>query len=135
MVLKQDSPYYEHFYHQLKPWEHYVPVRRDLSDLKERVLWAQEHDDEAYRIAQNARKFANENLLPQHIVCYHAVLFSVSARDDSQGFDFNTKYSKYPKLRQEMEYLFMKLQLPLLAVKPAGEDNIRQHFLACAHVT
>ncbi|XP_026325744.1 KDEL motif-containing protein 1-like isoform X2 [Hyposmocoma kahamanoa] len=76
LVLKQDSPYYEHFYPLLKPWEHYVPVRRDLLDLKERVLWALEHDDAAYRIAQNARKFANENLLPQHIVCYHAVLFS-----------------------------------------------------------
>lgn len=85
LVLKQDSPYYEHFYPQLKPWEHYVPVKRDLSDLKERVLWALEHDDEAYRIAHNARKFANENLLPQHIVCYHAVLFSVSANDGSQG--------------------------------------------------
>lgn len=83
LVLKQDSPYYEHFYHQLKPWEHYVPVKRDLSDLKDRVLWAQEHDDEAYKIAQNARKFANENLLPHHIVCYHAVLFSVSEREDS----------------------------------------------------
>ncbi|KAL0849394.1 hypothetical protein ABMA28_013695 [Loxostege sticticalis] len=76
MVLKQESPFFEHFYSMLRPWEHYVPVSRDLSDLKDRVIWAREHDDEARKISENARKFANENLLPQHIICYHAVLFS-----------------------------------------------------------
>ncbi|KAL4712826.1 hypothetical protein ACJJTC_011896 [Scirpophaga incertulas] len=75
MVMKQDSPYYEHFYKQLNAWEHYVPVSRDLSDLKERVLWARKNDDKAKIIANNARNFANNYLLPQHIICYHAVLF------------------------------------------------------------
>lgn len=77
MVLKQDSPYYEHFYHSLEPWVHYVPVKRDLSDLVERIKWAKDHDEDALKIAKNAREFANDNLLPQHIICYHAVLFKV----------------------------------------------------------
>lgn len=55
-----------------------MPVARDLSDLVRRVRWARKHDEEAKKIAENARKFANDNLLPQHIICYHAVLFSVS---------------------------------------------------------
>lgn len=80
MVLKQDSPYYEHFYGQLRAWEHYVPVKRDLSDLVDRVSWALGHDEEAYEISNKAREFANEQLLPQHIMCYHALLFSVSVR-------------------------------------------------------
>lgn len=46
VVLKQDSPYYEHFYHQLRPWEHYIPFRRDLSDLLDKISWAREHDEE-----------------------------------------------------------------------------------------
>ncbi|KAG7311342.1 hypothetical protein JYU34_002380 [Plutella xylostella] len=75
MVLKQDSPYYEHFYHSLEPWVHYVPVARDLSDLVQRIEWAKDHDEDASKIAKNARQFANDNLLPQHIICYHAVLF------------------------------------------------------------
>lgn len=78
MVLKQDSLYYEHFYGQLHAWEHYVPIARDLSNLKEQVIWSREHDDKARKIAENARKFANEHLLPQHIICYHAILFYVS---------------------------------------------------------
>lgn len=40
LVLKQDSPYYEHFYQALKPWKHYVPVKRNLSDLLEKIKWA-----------------------------------------------------------------------------------------------
>lgn len=78
MVLKQESPYYEHFYSQLREWEHYIPVARDLSDLVERIQWAIENDEKAHNIADNGRKFAQENLLPQHIICYHALLFSVS---------------------------------------------------------
>lgn len=77
LILKQDSPYYEHYYSNLEPWVHYVPVSRDLSDLVEKVKWAKEHDTEAAKIAENARRFANEHLLPQDVICYHAVLFKV----------------------------------------------------------
>ena len=45
VILKQDSPYYEHFYKDLKPYEHYIPVKRDLSDLEEKIIWARENDD------------------------------------------------------------------------------------------
>lgn len=78
LVLKQTSPYYEHFYGQLNEWEHFVPVKRDLSDLVDQLQWARSHDKEAFIIASNARKFAIENLSPQHIFCYHALLFWVN---------------------------------------------------------
>ncbi|KAL0161896.1 hypothetical protein M9458_041292, partial [Cirrhinus mrigala] len=41
LVLKQDSPYYEHFYTHLRAGVHYIPVKRDLSDLMEKIRWAQ----------------------------------------------------------------------------------------------
>lgn len=46
MVLKQDSGYYEHFYNELRPWEHYIPVRADLGDLLDKIRWARSHDEE-----------------------------------------------------------------------------------------
>lgn len=46
VVLKQDSSYYEHFYNELQPWEHYIPIRADLGDLLEKIQWAREHDEE-----------------------------------------------------------------------------------------
>ena len=45
-VLKQDSEYYEHFYKDMTPWVHYVPFKRDLSDLEERIIWLKNHDKE-----------------------------------------------------------------------------------------
>uniref|UniRef100_A0A1B0CTJ2 Glycosyl transferase CAP10 domain-containing protein n=1 Tax=Lutzomyia longipalpis TaxID=7200 RepID=A0A1B0CTJ2_LUTLO len=75
VVLKQDSPYYEHFYSQLKPMVHYIPFRRNLSDLIEKIHWAKSHDTTVRKIAQNARAFVRENLLPTHIFCYHVLLF------------------------------------------------------------
>ncbi|XP_014253410.1 KDEL motif-containing protein 1-like isoform X2 [Cimex lectularius] len=75
LVLKQNSPYYEHFYSELEPWVHYVPVKRDLSDLVEKIKWAKENDDKAKAISQAGRRFAVENLLPQDILCYHVQLF------------------------------------------------------------
>ena len=44
LVLKQDSEYYEHFYHLLEPWVHYVPVKSDISDLDEKLQWAMDND-------------------------------------------------------------------------------------------
>ena len=46
LVMKQDSIYYEYFYRDLLPWQHYIPLRSDLSDVLEQVKWAKEHDEE-----------------------------------------------------------------------------------------
>jgi hypothetical protein len=43
----------------LVPFEHYVPVKYDLSDLIEQIEWLRNHDDKAKQIAINARAFAN----------------------------------------------------------------------------
>ena len=52
-------------------------MKEDLSDLIEKIEWAKNHDLEARRMGEAGRRFANENLLPRDIFCYHAVLFKV----------------------------------------------------------
>lgn len=76
LVFKQDSKYYEHFYSSLTPWEHYIPVKRDLSDLVDRVRWAQQNEEQVLRIVRDARSFVRKHLMPGDVVCYHAVLFN-----------------------------------------------------------
>ena len=48
VVLKQDSSYYEYFYKMLKPYEHYIPFKRDLSDLMDKIKWAKENDQKVF---------------------------------------------------------------------------------------
>ncbi|GJQ70474.1 hypothetical protein Trydic_g22886 [Trypoxylus dichotomus] len=76
LVFKQDSLYYEHFYDDLIPNIHYIPVKRDLSDLTEKIKWAIENDDVAQKISIEGQKFAVHNLLPRDIFCYYSHLIN-----------------------------------------------------------
>lgn len=78
LVFKQESAFYEHFYKRLEPMKHYIPVKRDLSDLVDKVKWAQNNEAAALNIVKAAREFVNENLLPAHVFCYHVKLLQVS---------------------------------------------------------
>ena len=40
------------------PYEHYIPVKHDLSNLIEQIEWVNNNDDKAKLIAENAYKFA-----------------------------------------------------------------------------
>jgi hypothetical protein len=59
-VLLVGSPlrYRQWYYDALKPWEHYVPVAADLSDLEEAAAWVLGHDDRARAIGAAGRHFA-----------------------------------------------------------------------------
>ncbi|XP_067652015.1 protein O-glucosyltransferase 2-like [Haliotis asinina] len=72
VVLKQDSKYYEHFYHLLEPYVHYIPFNRDLSNLLQQIQWAKDHDDEANSMGRRSQDFVQEHLTPRQIYCYHA---------------------------------------------------------------
>jgi hypothetical protein len=61
-LLLVDRPHKEFFYEHLKPWEHYIPVQRDLSDLMERVEWVFANPEKAQCIADAAYTFATEHL-------------------------------------------------------------------------
>ncbi|XP_029991520.1 protein O-glucosyltransferase 3 [Sphaeramia orbicularis] len=71
LVLKQDSQYYEHFYTHLKAGTHYVAVKRNLSDLVDKIKWAKENDAEARRVAEAGQVAARELLQPSRLYCYY----------------------------------------------------------------
>jgi hypothetical protein len=57
-VLKVETDYTQWFYGALERWRHYVPVKRDLSDLVDKLYWCLENDSAAQVIAVEAQKFA-----------------------------------------------------------------------------
>lgn len=61
-VFVQDRPWREWWWPRLEPMVHFVPVRRDLSDLLDRVRWAQENAADAERIGMAGQRFARDNL-------------------------------------------------------------------------
>ncbi|KAG7260497.1 hypothetical protein CRUP_006582 [Coryphaenoides rupestris] len=75
VVLKQDSGYYEHFYNELEPWTHYIPVSADLGDLLEKIQWARDNDEVVRKIGIAGQQFARNHLMGDSIFCYYYKLF------------------------------------------------------------
>lgn len=61
-VLVQERPWHEWFWPQLRPMEHYVPVRRDLADVADRAQWAIQHPEEVAAIGRAGQAFALAHL-------------------------------------------------------------------------
>lgn len=68
--FKQESDQVQWFYRCLKPYEHYIPVKNDLSDLIDQIEWAKEHDAECRQIAERGTQFAHANLMMEDIYLY-----------------------------------------------------------------
>lgn len=57
VVLKIDSPFEQWYHRKLMPWRHYIPVSRDVKELRELHQWLITHDEEARTIAQEGSDF------------------------------------------------------------------------------
>ncbi|KAJ6479182.1 glycosyl transferase family 90-domain-containing protein [Mycena vitilis] len=70
----------EYFNDWLRPFEHYIPILPDLSDLVEKIEWAAEHDDEAHAIQQAGQVFAERVLTDGQNDCYFSAVLLEWAR-------------------------------------------------------
>jgi hypothetical protein len=60
VVFKVNSHYEQWYYNDMKEWEHYIPIKPDLSDIEEKYKWAIENDEKCKQIAENGKKFADQ---------------------------------------------------------------------------
>jgi len=64
------SPWKMWYSDLLVPYEHYVPIKSDLSDLFEQIQWCKDNDDACEWIARNAQQFAEKYLEKDGILDY-----------------------------------------------------------------
>jgi hypothetical protein len=60
VVFRIQSHYIQWYFKDLQEWVHYIPIKADLTDLKEKYEWAISHDDECKKIAENGREFMKQ---------------------------------------------------------------------------
>jgi SAM-dependent methyltransferase len=70
----------EWFYRYMKPWEHFIPLEPDLSNLPEITAWVVENPDAVEEIALNGRKFFDQWLDLGGTTAYVAGLLRVLDR-------------------------------------------------------
>ncbi len=68
--LKHQSSFIQWYYKGLIPFEHYIPIKEDFSDLADQVKWARAHDNEVKKIARNSSDFAKQNLATEDAYVY-----------------------------------------------------------------
>lgn len=88
-----DRKWKDYWYEWIKPFVHYIPVKEDLSDLSEKLDWAQAHPEETQRIAENAKQFAVKHLTRDAAVSYLQKLLIAYANheDCTDGLQFATE--------------------------------------------
>lgn len=102
----------------LKPYIHYVPVNKDLSDLFEKVKWCREHDKECQEIVKNSRSFYTTYLTKDGILKYTSdILNSLNKRfsnytitDFRQNLTFPLTTTLTPSLTQSTEDIILYIQ-------------------------
>ena len=67
-LMLVDRPHKEYFFEHLVPWVHYIPVKRDMSDLVEKTQWCFDNYGKALAIAENAYNFSKQHLTRE--ACY-----------------------------------------------------------------
>lgn len=71
-----DRPFKEYWFPKLQPWVHYVPVRRDLSDLEENLIKIMNNPELETYIKTHALEFASNNLRRENAINYYKNLIN-----------------------------------------------------------
>jgi hypothetical protein len=114
MVKSKNKIWFSDF---LKPFQHYIPINEDLSDLYEKIKWCKLNDDKCKEIARNALIFYNNVLSKQSIFDYlqntliklkekmgvyyypkHPIYKLIHERE---AHLIKNQYKKYPKLTKK----------------------------------
>ncbi|XP_056157068.1 protein O-glucosyltransferase 1 [Lampris incognitus] len=74
LVFHVGDEWQEFFYRQLRPWVHYIPVKQDLSDVRELLQFVKENDAVAWEIAVRGQKFILDHLHMEDVSCYWETL-------------------------------------------------------------
>lgn len=138
VVLLQKSPYCLWFEKKLVPYQHFVPVAQDLSDLVEKIRWCQQHDKECGKIADQALVFYQKYLQPKAVYHYLAktirqnCVFPVSSekefprhgmtiitvyRDDKE----HTRKQQLQLFINHMDRLFGRYKVHIIVVEQSEE--------------
>jgi hypothetical protein len=67
VILLVDSPFKVWIEEYMKAWEHYVPIKGDLSDLIEKIKWCKDHEDECAKIAERGYELSKSMLQEENL--------------------------------------------------------------------
>lgn len=96
LVFHVGHEWIEFFYTALKPWVHYIPVSEKLTEVRELIDFAREHDDVVKEIALRGHDFIRKNLRMADVQDY--------------WFQVLNRYAKLMKWKPERDYNLVEIK-------------------------
>lgn len=104
VILLVESEWKIWYSHLLKPYIHYVPIKKDLSDIIDKIKWCKENDDKCYEIAKNAQKFYYKYLQKDGIFDYlQKMIFDL--KKHTGNYLYNAMKPLDIQIKKEYKYL------------------------------
>lgn len=119
-ILLVESEYKMWYFHRLKPYVHYVPVKKDLSNLIQQIKWCHQNDQKAKMIAQQALQFYKTYLNKMEISRYMSNVLWKSSNHIG-NYSMNKDFHKKQK---EIESKLIQEHYPSLPVIKFNEHTI-----------
>ena len=102
-ILIVDSPYTIWYKKLLKPYEHYIPIKQDLSNLLDQIRWCRQNDSICKKISKNGKKFYLKYLQKNGILDYMQNLF-IQLKKQSGVYLYNITSPLQYQLKFEEKY-------------------------------
>lgn len=102
VILKQDTEWNLWYLKFLKPYVHYVPIKNDLSDIEEKIIWCKNNDNKCEIIAKNAKDFYNKYLSKKSILDYlENLLYKVKIFNGYYMYNYSSHFDAQISLQNE----------------------------------
>ena len=108
LLLIVESEWRVWYSNKLKPYEHYIPIKHDLSDLISKIEWCKSNDQKCEIISRNAYNFFNSHLQKDSILDFFQTTIINMKRNMGNYYYFDIDYKEI-KSRIEKEYVIKYL--------------------------
>ena len=134
MVTHPDNKFW--FQKYLKPMVNYVPIKYDLSDLKEKIDWLMTHDEAAKQIAENALAFSKSVFSPEFQKNYIEVVISSILHNTQSDLMINYSIlcSKPSDINEHLETLYNYAKQCTTIVECGDRDIVSSYAFASAMI-
>ena len=104
LLLIVESEWKVWYSNKLIPYEHYIPIKHDLSDLIRKIEWCKSNDDKCKNISRNAYNFFNSYLQKDSILDFIQSTIVNMKRNMGDYYYFDIDYKEI-KSGIEKEYV------------------------------
>jgi hypothetical protein len=126
VILMVESDYKLWYSDLLIPYEHYVPIAKDCSDIYEKIIWCKNNDEKCRKITENAKNFAEMIFTKKYILEYlKNILWNIK----EQTNDYNYPLKSWFELQEEYELKAINNRLlPVDLPEITGKFNIPSYM-------